>query len=255
VPSWPASPTWQYIDWYLMAGGAYYGAKKACEPLHVQFSYDDRTVWVVNNRSTAHSGLKVSARIVDLSAKERARKDATVDVGPDGKTSAMTLAWPDHISKVFFVLLELRDSSGRLVSGNRYWLSTTPDHPGRPREGRGERFTPDWKSMADFTALQQLKPVNVQARARFEAQGSETVGHVELSNPNDGIAFLAHARVRKGNGGDEIAPAYWDENYLTLMPRETRRLTVRFATSDLEGQSPVLEADWWNRAAAGGGSH
>ncbi|MGC8792766.1 MAG: hypothetical protein ACP5U2_05185, partial [Bryobacteraceae bacterium] len=39
--AWPASPTWQFVDWYLMAGGAYYGAKKACEPLHVQYSYDD----------------------------------------------------------------------------------------------------------------------------------------------------------------------------------------------------------------------
>jgi exo-1,4-beta-D-glucosaminidase len=243
--AWPASPTWQYIDWYLMAGGAYYGAKKACEPLHVQYSYDDRSVWVVNTRSSAYKGLKVSARVIDLNARERLQKSATVDVGPDGKTSALALAWPDDITKAFFVLLDLRDASGKLLSENRYWLSTVPDVPGRPVEGRGQ-FQANTKSLADFTSLEQLKPVNVQARGRFEAQGSETVGHIELSNPADTIAFLAHARVRKGNGGDEITPAYWDDNYVILMPRETKQLTVRFATADLGGQRPVLEAAWWN---------
>ena len=243
--AWPASPTWQYIDWYLMAGGAYYGSKKACEPLHVQYSYDDRSVWVVNTRSSAYKGLKVSARVIDLNARERLQKSATVDVGPDGKTSALALAWPDDITKAFFVLLDLRDASGKLLSENRYWLSTVPDVPGRPVEGRGQ-FQANTKSLADFTSLQQLKPVNVQARGRFEAQGSETVGHIELSNPADSIVFLAHARVRKGNGGDEITPAYWDDNYVILMPRETKQLTVRFATADLGGQRPVLEAAWWN---------
>jgi exo-1,4-beta-D-glucosaminidase len=247
--AWPASPTWQYIDWYLMAGGAYYGAKKACEPLHVQYSYDNRSVWVVNSRSSAYKGLKVSARVIDLNAQERLQKSAIVDVGPDGKISALDLAWPDDVTKAFFVLLELRDASGKLLSENRYWLSTVPDLPGKPREMRGERFLPEWKSLADFTSLQQLKPVNVRARGRFEKQGSETVGRIELSNPDNAIAFLVHARVGKGNGGDEITPAYWDDNYVLLMPRETKQLTVRFATADLGGQRPVLEAGWWNRPA------
>ena len=47
--AWPAATTWQYVDWYLQAGGAYYGAKKACEPLHVQYSYDDNSIYVVNS--------------------------------------------------------------------------------------------------------------------------------------------------------------------------------------------------------------
>jgi exo-1,4-beta-D-glucosaminidase len=253
--AWPASPTWQYVDWYLMAGGAYYGAKKACEPLHVQYSYDDRSVWVVNSGSTGYTNLRVTARVMDLIANERFSKNATVDLPPDGKTNAFNVTWPDDVTKSFFLLLKLEDASGKLLSDNRYWISTTPDLPGKPREMRGERFRPDWKSMADFTALQQLKPAKVTASARFAQAGAETVGHVELSNPGDAIAFLVHARVRKEGGGDELTPAYWDDNYVLLMPREKKQLTVRFATADLDGRKPVLEAAWWNPPTVAGGNN
>ena len=49
--AWP-SMIWHLYDYYLDTGGGYFGAKKACEPLHVQYSYDDQCVVVVN--STYH---------------------------------------------------------------------------------------------------------------------------------------------------------------------------------------------------------
>ena len=248
--AWPASPTWQYIDWYLMAGGAYYGAKKACEPLHAQYSYDDRSVWVVNTRPSEYKGLKVSARVLDINLKERFAKSVVVDVGADGKTNAFTVSWPGDISKTFFLLLALQEASGKTISENRYWLSTVPDTPGRPVEGLG-RFRANLQSIADFTALAQLPAADVKASARFARQGAETVGSVEVANSGTSAAFQVRLAVRKGKDGDEVTPAYWEDNYVMLMPGEMRRLTVRVPTADLEGRTPVLEADWWNRTRGG----
>jgi exo-1,4-beta-D-glucosaminidase len=244
--AWPASPTWQFVDYYLIAGGAYYGAKKACEPLHVQYSYDDRSVWVVNNHRTDRKDLRVTARVLDLDLNERFSKDARVDVAADGKTNAFAVSWPGDISRAFFLMLKLEDLSGTVVSDNRYWLSTVPDIPGKPVEGLGT-FRANHKSLADFTTLQRLKQAEVRAAARFEQQGGETVGHVELTNAGRTVAFLVNAKVRKGEGGEEAAPAYWDDNYVILMPGETRRVTVRMSTADLEGRPPALEVGWWNR--------
>ncbi|MGA7707180.1 MAG: sugar-binding domain-containing protein, partial [Acidobacteriaceae bacterium] len=36
--AWP-SVIWHLYDYYLQTGGGYFGTKKACEPLHVQYSY------------------------------------------------------------------------------------------------------------------------------------------------------------------------------------------------------------------------
>src|SRR4030095_14479185 len=48
---------WQLFDRYLDQNGAYYGAKKAGEPLHIQYSYDHKSVVVVNNRPGTANGL------------------------------------------------------------------------------------------------------------------------------------------------------------------------------------------------------
>src|SRR5262245_23013319 len=63
--AWP-SLIWHLYDYYLRPGGGYFGTKKACEPLHVQFSYDDRSVAVVNDLRQGFQGLTASAQIFDL---------------------------------------------------------------------------------------------------------------------------------------------------------------------------------------------
>ena len=65
--AWP-SIYWHLFDWYLLPGGGYFGAKKANEPVHVLYSYDDRTIAVVNsNQSRAPiRGAHLRARILGL---------------------------------------------------------------------------------------------------------------------------------------------------------------------------------------------
>lgn len=46
-PAWP-STIWQTYDWYFGTGGAYFGCRKACEPIHIQWDCNDGSVKVVN---------------------------------------------------------------------------------------------------------------------------------------------------------------------------------------------------------------
>ena len=126
--SWPGM-IWHLYDYYLRPGGSYFGAKKAGEPLHVQYSYDDRSVAVVNSTLQAHAGLQVTARVVDLAGVERLRRTATVDVAPDGVSRALELPPPDGLTGAYFVSLSLADAAGRSVSRNDYWLSAKARGP------------------------------------------------------------------------------------------------------------------------------
>ena len=45
---WP-SLIWHLYDYYLVPAGGYYGTKKANEPMHVLYSYNDRSVAVVSD--------------------------------------------------------------------------------------------------------------------------------------------------------------------------------------------------------------
>ena len=46
--AWP-SLRWHLYDYYLVPGGGYYGAKKANEPVHIQYDYDQHAAYVVNS--------------------------------------------------------------------------------------------------------------------------------------------------------------------------------------------------------------
>src|SRR5260370_179912 len=60
--AWP-SLIWHLYDYYLVPAGGYFGTKKACEPVHVQYSYHDNPVAVINGTYETPKGSKVSAKI------------------------------------------------------------------------------------------------------------------------------------------------------------------------------------------------
>src|SRR5947209_9037352 len=102
--AWP-SLIWHLYDYYLLPAGGYFGAKKACEPLHVQYSYDDRSVVVVNSYYKQVSGLRVSAKVYNIDAESKFSKETTLDAAPDSSTRVFTLPEIAGLSTTYFVRL------------------------------------------------------------------------------------------------------------------------------------------------------
>jgi exo-1,4-beta-D-glucosaminidase len=236
--AWPGL-IWHLYDFYLRPGGSYFGAKKAGEPVHVQYAYDDRSVVVVNSSLQAQKGLKASARVLDLASKQLFEKTAPVEVGPDGSVKVFQVPEPAGVTPTYFLSLALEDASGRSVSRNVYWLSTKPDV--LQWEKTQWYYTP-LTQYADFGGLAQLPKAEVKAAARFESG----VAKVTLENPSSSLAFFVHLAVRKGANGDEVLPVLWDDNYVTLLPGEKREIAARYAPKDLGSATPVVALDGWN---------
>lgn len=248
--AWPASITWQYVDWYLNVGGAYYGAQAACRPLHIQYAYDDGSVWVVNNYYQDFKKLRAVATVYNVDLSKQLEKSVNVDVGADGKTKAFKIDWPQGLSKTHFLKLELYDESGKQLDDNFYWLSTEADII----EKKGVRRTEDnwWyfisepKSVADFTALQDLPEANLEASFNIKKADNENLVALQLSNPSSSLAFMIHAAVVDNDSGEEVTPVFWDRNYVTLLPGESINLTGRFYPRDLSAQKAAIRVDGWN---------
>ena len=242
--AWP-SMIWHLYDFYLRPGGSYFGAKKALEPVHVQFAHDDRSVVVVNSTLKEQRGLTASARILDLASKELFAKTAAVDVGADGSVKVFPVPEPTGTTGAYFLALTLDDGAGRTVSRNVYWLSTRSDVLDW---GKSDWYVTPVSQYADFTRLQQLPPAEVTASATFETAGTAGRARVSLRNPSKNLAFFVRLAVRRGAGGDEVLPVLWDDNYVTLLPGEVREVGVTYATRDLGGVQPVVTVDGWNVA-------
>ncbi|MEU2426671.1 sugar-binding domain-containing protein [Streptomyces sp. NPDC007851] len=238
---------WQLMDRYLDQGGAYFGAKKANEPLHVQYSYDDRSVAVVNNRHTAASGLTARATLFNPDGTQKYDRTVTgVTVQGDGAHSTvLTLpASVSGLSATYLARLVLTDADGKEVSRNVYWLSTRSD-------------TLDWAKTdwwhtpttgyADLTGLSSMAQVPVTATASTtEADGTSTTT-VTVRNTGTGKtpALLTDVHL-VGADGKPVLPVRWSDNGVSLWPGESATLTATCRTADLHGSTPQVRVSGWN---------
>jgi exo-1,4-beta-D-glucosaminidase len=240
--AWP-SMIWNLYDYYLRPGGGYFGAKRAMEPLHPLYSYDDHSVWVVSSRYDDVPRLKLSTKIYNLDMTEKFSQESSVDAAADSTNKVLTLPVLTDASPVYFLVLRLEDSAGKLVGSNFYWLSTKPESLDWERSNW---FTTPTSSFADYTALSQLPKADLRIATRTERQGEESVTHVAVENPGKALAFFVHLKVDKGKGGEEILPVIWEDNYFSLLPGEKREVTATYRTAELGSTKPDVEVSGWN---------
>jgi exo-1,4-beta-D-glucosaminidase len=237
--AWP-SMIWHLYDWFLRPGGGYYGAKKACEPVHVQFSYDDRSVVVVSDIAEDVRGLEVTAELLDFDLKERFRQKATVDVGADAVVRAFTVPKPKGLAGTYFLRLTLEGPAG-VVSSNFYWLSAREDVLDWKKT---KWFYTPTKVHGDLTALARLPQTTLAATARFAEGGPEGSAQVVVENTGQALAFQVHLRVADRETGEEVLPVYWQDNYLALLPGEKRTLRVAFPRRPFPGTLELTASAW-----------
>jgi exo-1,4-beta-D-glucosaminidase len=241
--AWP-SMIWHLYDYYLRPGGGYFGTKKACEPLHVQYSYDDRSVAVVNDVHEGRTGLRVSAEMLGLDLAPLFRAEAALDVEPDRVRRVLSLPPPPAGTTTYFLRLGLFDASGRRISDNFYWLSSQEDVI--DWAGAKWYYTPT-RIHADMGALERLPPTSVKLSLSRETASNEERVRVRVENTGKALAFQVRLRLTDGPGGPEVLPVFWDDNYIALAPGEVREIGAACRRADLEKRS-VVEAEGWNVA-------
>lgn len=240
--AWP-SVYWHLFDWYLRPAGGYFGAKKANEPLHVMYSYDDGSIAIVNALRHAVSRMHLHVRVFNLDLQEKLGRDTLVDVPADSSLRVLTLPNLDGLTRTYFVDLWLTDAADSLVSSNFYWLST---HPDELAPDSTTAFVTGTKQLADFTALRKLAPARVRAAASFSTRGDEGTARVMITNTGKTLAFFVRLQIDAGAGGGELLPVEWSDNYVTLLPGESRQLTAHYDTRALHDRAPTLRTSGWN---------
>jgi exo-1,4-beta-D-glucosaminidase len=241
--AWP-SMIWHLYDYYLDAGAGYFAAKKACEPLHIQYSYDDRSIVVVNSTYDAAAGLHAKVHVHNLEWKELYSDTATLDAGAD--SAQRVDAIPDSLfagaDRLFFIDLTLADASGHVLSRNFYWIPGTLTSFDWARTDY--THTPAARN-EDLTALASLPPAKVSAHAEIEKTSRGREIRVQLDNQSTALAFQVRAAARTEAGG-LIAPVFWSDNWIELAPGESHTLTALLPES--VPAAPIVQLEGWNVA-------
>jgi exo-1,4-beta-D-glucosaminidase len=239
--AWP-SMIWHLYDYYLDAGAGYFATKKACEPLHIQYSYDDLSIVVVNSTYKAAPGLHASIHVHGLDWKELYSAETTVNASADSAQRIVSI--PEKIysgaERIFFIDLSLSDSAGRILSHNFYWVP-------------GTLTTFDWartdythtpaQRHEDLTALASLPPAQVRATSEIVRTDQGRELRVHLENSSQVLAFQIRAATRTQSGG-LIAPVFWSDNWIELAPGESTTLTAQLPSDAPD--SPTIHIEGWN---------
>jgi exo-1,4-beta-D-glucosaminidase len=241
--AWP-SLFWHLYDYYLQPAGGYFGAKKANELLHVQYSYDDRSVVVVNSFYRAFTALIVSAKVYSFDMKPIFARRSVVSVPADISARAFKIPhFPRTPTPQAYLLhVDLENGDGRLLSSNFYWLSNKP--PIFEWDSSTDQRT-KVSSYPDFTMLARLPRTQLEASASHEpAEDGAPEVSVHLSNPSAHLAFQVRLAIQEENGA-EVLPVFWSDNYFELLPGETKTLTARYpAETKLSGRARLQIGGW-----------
>ncbi|GLW96164.1 hypothetical protein [Microtetraspora sp. NBRC 16547] len=242
--AWP-SVHWNLYDYYFKPGGGYFGSKKANEPVHISYDYATKKVFVVNSTLAARNGLTATAtvyNIPDLSQKYTTQ--TAVNAAANASTQVLTIPAITGLSTTYFVRLQLKDATGAAVSDNLYWYSTQGDVLGN----KTNWYQSAVKTYANLTGLGGLAAnPNVTATAtRTVSAGQETATITINNTSTTNIAFFLRPEITAGNGGNEVVPVNYTDNYVSLWPGESTTITATYQTSDLGGQAPYLRVRGYN---------
>jgi len=205
-PAWPSN-VWQILSSDYDTQASFYGVKKACEPVHVQLDLSNYSVQVVNTTTMAQSGITVRADVYSLENKSLLHREERKDVAADAVADAFVLdLGPLMGDGVVLVKLALVDSSGTAVSENLYWLGA---------------------SSAAYRKLGRMASATVSASARAER------GRVIVSLKNTGTVAAIETKLTLLKGdGTRVLPAYYSDNYISLLPGEAREIEVEYPSDD-----------------------
>jgi hypothetical protein len=218
------SVVWQVYDWYLQTNAGYYFMQNACEPVHIQLNINNLKVLAVNRTHKPVTGLTVQADIFSLDSKSLFHQEKSVTLAATDVKETISLSKVLAANKgVNFVVLNLKNSEGKIVSHNVYWLSNDGDY----------------KSMND------MAQTSVQVKVSKEQKtSSERSWTIQITNASSKMAFFIRPRLMAGS--EEILPSYWSGSYVSLAPAESTTLTVSCPAVKVTGASTFLKVSGWN---------
>ncbi|WP_242153998.1 glycosyl hydrolase 2 galactose-binding domain-containing protein [Sphingomonas sp. BAUL-RG-20F-R05-02] len=221
-PAWPSNH-WQIYSSDYDTSAAYYGTKAASEPIHVQMNLPDFALAVVNTTRMPANGLTLKAHVVDLTNRTLLDRSETVSAPANRTTTLPALAIQPLLNTDGLVLVELTltGKDGAVVSRNFYWQG---------------------KDDSSYRRLNTLAAQTLTATAR--KSGVDTV--IDIANAG-AVPVLATKMTLVDAKGERVLPAFYDDNYINLLPGESRSITIR--TMDgvkAAGKPAAVQVRGWN---------
>jgi exo-1,4-beta-D-glucosaminidase len=236
--AWP-SFYWQLYDYYLLPTPAYYAARKANAPAQLIYHYGNNSIYASNETLGQLEDIKARIRLVNLQGRVILSEELSLVMPANQSVPVYELP---GLSGNVFLFLSLIDGQHRTISDNVYWLSGKPDVYDWEKT---EWFYTPMKNSADFKSLNFLVPADIELSTSKSVLDDERILAVTLKNASQKVAFFMNLTL-KDTADKTIFPVFWEDNYLSLMPGETRTVRCSIPENSLRGSDYTLTLNGWN---------
>ncbi|MEI6491623.1 MAG: sugar-binding domain-containing protein [Verrucomicrobiota bacterium] len=229
--SHPAYPcfVWQTYDYYYDTTGAYWGAKTACEPVHIFWNSDANQIRVSNTSGKPVENLKADFWIFNMDGTQKAHQETKLNIKPFEVVTCFNFPQVEGLSPTHFLRLRLTDPAGKIVSENFYWKG---------------------QNLLNYFGLSDMKPVTLSVSKPVPEALPDGLTRlsVDVTNPaNSGtVAFAIRPKPVRSATGEQVLPVYMNDGYFSLMPGETKHVIIEYNPANAGGESPKVEVECWN---------
>jgi hypothetical protein len=222
-------------DYSLEPTASLYHTMHSLEPLHVQFDYLKNTVSVINDYPQAYKDYTVTAQIFDLNSRKVSEQTVQVNIPADGcADDVLKLTFPDDITQVHFINLQLKDRNSQIISENFYW---------RSKDRYQGRKTLTGPCTSGFESLASMPRTHLKVSCRQRTAGHQVIYEVTLRNNTKQIAFFNQLQLFDGTK-QSVRPAFYSDNFFTLLPGATKKVTIEVSDSILPANASLHLSGW-----------
>ena len=224
-PAWPSN-VWQILSSDYDTQSSFYGVKIACEPLHIQLDLSSYDVDIINTTNDTNAGLLAVADVYSLENKLLLHHEERRNSAADQTTAGFKLDLGTLLASEEMVLvnLQLKNVAGDVVSRNLYWL--------------GEKGS-------SYRRLNRLGAASIAVTTKSDRKGENVRIQVQLRNIGNVVSLETKLTLLNAGDGSRILPAYYSDNYISLLPGETRDLEIEYPAKAANGY-PQLSLRGWN---------
>ncbi|WP_435355725.1 glycosyl hydrolase 2 galactose-binding domain-containing protein [Emticicia sp. SJ17W-69] len=234
---------WQLYDYYLMPTGAYYGTKKAANPINIIYNYFDNSVHLSNDTREKLKHFKAEIKLLDQNSTVVFEKTTNIDLAENATKEWLKLPQLKDKNQVYFLDLKLKNTSGTIIADNFYWLSTQTD---KLDWSKYFWFYTPQKQYADFTPLNHLPTTKIKAEKSIISSENEYEITLKLSNFSEKMTFFIETELANSSTDTAILPVFWSDNYVSLLPHESKILTVKCFKKDAGNKEPIIRIRGYN---------
>ena len=237
--AWPET-FWQLYDYYLYPTGAFYATKKANQPVLIAYNYGDKKIYVSNETLKNYQGLSAQIKVLSSTSEIVKVFSKNIDLNENEVKEIESIGEITDPNNLYFIALSLKTKDGKEISNNFYWISTKADIMDPVYDNSSWIYTPTI-AHGDFTFINNLPKTKLMTTHNIIKGTKQTEVNVTLKNTGNHIAFFTELTLKGKTSKQWILPVFWDDNYISILPGETKSMKALINNSDLNNQEIEFE--------------